>query len=314
MNSIDKVAVCSRSFSRNLILRNELLENYKNVTFNDQGISLKGQSLINFLSGHDKAIIALEVISQEVLSELPNLKVISKYGVGVDTIDLELLASYSINFGWTGGVNKRSVSELVISFAISLLRQVPMAHRQVVEGVWKQCVGGLLSNKVVGIIGCGFIGKDVIRLLQPFGCKIIVNDIKNFEDFYQTYDIESVTLDQLLIRADVVSLHVPLNESTFRMLNAEKLKMLKPDSILINLARGGLIDESYLKYMLINQKLAGAALDVFYTEPPEDSELLSLPNLIVTPHIGGSSIEAILAMGRAAINGLDVQTLPNSSC
>ena len=126
-------------------------------------------------------------------------------------------------------------------------------------------------------------------------------------------NIESVSLDQLLIRADVVSMHVPLNDSTLNMLNADKLNLLKPDSILINLARGGLIDENYLKHMLINQKLSAAALDVFHTEPPEDKELLALPNLLVTPHIGGGSTEAILAMGRAAIKGLDENALPNRS-
>jgi len=310
MNSIDKVVVCSRSFSKNPILRKELLEKYQYVTFNDQGISLKGNSLIEFLSGHDKAIVALETIDENVLNNLPDIKVISKYGVGVDMIDMKALNQHNVNLGWIGGVNKRSVSELVISYAISLLRHVPAAHREVLEGTWRQHIGGLLSDRVVGIIGCGFIGKDLVKLLRPFGCKILVNDIKSFPEFYAQYNVESVSLDVLLSSSDIITLHVPLDESTLNILDADKLALLKPTSILINAARGGLIDENYLKYMLINNKLAAAALDVFSSEPPEDMELLSLPNFIVTPHIGGSAKEAILAMGRAAIEGLDVNYLP----
>ena len=184
MNSIDKVVVCSRSFSKNPILRKELLEKYQYVTFNDQGISLKGNSLIEFLSGHDKAIVALETIDENVLNNLPDIKVISKYGVGVDMIDMKALNQHNVNLGWIGGVNKRSVSELVISYAISLLRHVPAAHREVLEGTWRQHIGGLLSDRVVGIIGCGFVGQDLVKLLQPFGCHILVNDIKNHEKFY----------------------------------------------------------------------------------------------------------------------------------
>jgi len=312
MNYVDKVVVCSRSFSKNPILRKELLGKYKQVTFNDQGLSLSGDSLVNFLSGHDKAIVALEIIDNELLQKLPNVKVISKYGVGIDLIDMDALRQNNIRFGWIGGVNKRSVSELVISYAISLLRHVSEAHHEVLEGVWRQHIGTLLSGKVVGIIGCGFIGKDLVRLLQPFGCKILVNDIKNFPEFYAKYNVKSVELEGLLTNSDVITLHVPLDKSTLNMLDAEKLALLKPTSILINLARGGLVDEDYLKYMLMNNKLSAAALDVFSSEPPEDMELLSLPNFIVTPHIGGSAKEAILAMGRAAIEGLDVNSLPES--
>jgi len=310
MNSIDKVAVCSRSFSHNESLRNELLQKYKNVTFNDQGLSLDGNNLIKFLSDHNKAIVALEKISEDILIKLPNLKVISKYGVGLDMIEMESLKKFGVRFGWTGGVNKRSVSEMVVSNAISLLRSVPEAHRKVVKGEWRQQVGGLLSNRIFGIVGCGFIGKDLVKLLQPFGCKIIVNDILDYKDFFKKYNIETASLEDLLVRSDVVSLHVPLDDSTRNMLDSKRLKLLKPGSILINLARGGLIDEVYLKYMLMNKKLLAAAIDVFSTEPPEDQEFLSLPNIIVTPHIGGSSAEAILSMGRAAIEGLDNNSVP----
>ena len=300
-----KVAVTSRSFSRNNILRKELLNKYKNVKFNDDGLKLYGDVLVDFLQGCHKAITALEVIDDDLLRRLPNLKVISKYGVGVDMIDMQALKKYGVKFGWTGGVNKRSVSELVISFSIALLRHVPGAHRGVLSGTWKQYIGRHLSGRTVGIIGCGFVGKDLVKLLQPFGCPILVNDIKNYDDFYKKYNIKTVDKEELLVSSDIVTLHTPLDDSTKNMLSAERLALMKSDAILINVARGGLLDEVVLKQMLISGKLAGAALDVFTIEPPEDKELLELPNFIVTPHIGGSANEAILAMGRAAISGLE---------
>ena len=305
LNTKDKVAVCSRSFSKNIALRKELLDRYKNVTFNDDGLQLQGDTLIKFLKGHQKAISALEIIDDYVLSQLPELNVISKYGVGLDMIDMNAMAKYGKKIGWTRGVNRRSVSELVISFAIALLRHVPASHREVLSGTWRQHVGGQLSGRIIGVIGCGHIGKDLIKLLQPFECSILVNDICKYEDFYNKYNVEDVEKEELLERSDIVTIHVPLDESTQDMLSIDRLALMKKSAILINVARGGLVDEIALKNMLLNNRLAGAAFDVFLEEPPQDQELLSLPNFLVTPHIGGSSQEAILAMGRAAIQGLE---------
>ena len=163
-NNSDKVAVCSRSFSRNPILRQELLAKYPNVTFNEGGLSLEGDRLVNFLRGHNKAIVALEVIDKYTIDNLPDLTRFSKYGVGLDMIDLDALKNSGKSLGWEGGVNRRSVSELVIANAISLLRKVPQANSEVRSGVWRQHVGGLLSGRTIGIIGCGFIGKDLIEI------------------------------------------------------------------------------------------------------------------------------------------------------
>jgi len=299
-----KVAVTSRSFSRNDILRKELLHQYKNVKFNDDGLRLQGDVLIDFLQGCHKAITALEVIDDDLLRRLPNLKVISKYGVGLDMIDMQAMKNHNVKLGWTGGVNRRSVSELVISFAIALLRHVPASHREVLSGTWRQHIGGNLSGRTVGIIGCGFVGQDLVKMLQPFQCTILVNDIKKHEKFYKKYNIREVEKEELLANSDVVTLHTPLDDSTRNMLTDRRLALMKPNAILINIARGGLLDENALKKMLISGRLGGAALDVFSIEPPQDKELLELPNFIVTPHIGGSAHEAILAMGRAAIDGL----------
>jgi phosphoglycerate dehydrogenase-like enzyme len=311
MNTSSKVAVCSRSFSKNLVLRAELLKRYEHVKFNDNGVKLDGDSLVDFLKGHDKAITALEKIDDSILERLPELKVIGKYGVGLDMIDMKAMRAHGKRLGWTGGVNCRSVSELVISFAIALLRHVPVAHSEVLLGVWRQHVGGYLSGRTVGIIGCGHVGKDLVPLLKAFGCRILVNDIKSYPDFNATHGLEMVSIESLLERCDIVTLHVPLDDSTRNMLNEQRLRLLKPTSILINVARGGLVDEVFLKSMLQNKRLAAAGFDVFAVEPPTDQELLSLPNFLVTPHIGGSAEEAILAMGRAAIDGLDKNNIPS---
>ena len=311
MTARNRVAVCSRSFSRNPVLRAELIARYREATFNDAGLRLGGDSLIAFLQGHEKAITALEVIDASVLSQLPELRVISKYGVGLDTIDLAAMRVHGTRLGWTGGVNRRSVSELVIAFAIAMLRHVPAAHRDVLSGTWRQRVGGQLTGRTAGIIGCGHIGKDLVPLLQAFGCPILANDVRNYADFYAAHGIEAVSLEQLLRRSDIVTLHVPLDDTTRNMLSEARLALLKPGAVLINAARGGLVDESALKRMLQDGRLAAAAFDVFAVEPPQDRELLALPNFLVTPHIGGSAEEAILAMGRAAIAGLDTNVLPD---
>jgi phosphoglycerate dehydrogenase-like enzyme len=306
-----RVAVCSRSFSRNPILRAELLARYPQVTFNDAGLQLEGDTLVEFLRGHDKAITALEAIDASVLSRLPELKVISKYGVGLDMIDLVAMRDLGKRLGWTGGVNRRSVSELVIAFAIAMLRHVPAAHREVLSGTWRQSVGSYLTGKTVGIIGCGHVGKDLVPLLKAFDCPLLVSDILQYPDFYTAHAIEPVGLEALLRRSDVVTLHVPLNATTRGLLDADRLAMLKRTAVLINTARGELIDEAAVKRMLLERRLAAAAFDVFAVEPPVDQELLALPNFLATPHIGGSAHEAVLAMGRAAIRGLDVHDIPD---
>lgn len=305
MKDLTPVAVASRSFSRHPVLRRELMDHYANVTFNDQGKSLAGQDLIDFLRGHVKAVTALERLSAEILAALPELKVVSKYGVGLDMIDLEAMERLGIVLGWTGGVNKRSVAELVIAAAISLLHRVPYANLEVRAGKWYQIRGNQLTDRIVGIVGCGHIGKDLAVLLRAFNCRVLAHDILDFPDFYARYEVEPVSLENLLRRSDIVTLHLPLDDSTYNILSAPRLELMQSGSYLLNLARGNLVDEVKLKEMLLSGRLAGAALDVFAQEPPDDLELLNLPNVIATPHIGGSTEEAVLAMGRAAIAGLD---------
>jgi len=303
-NKLPSLAVTSRSFSKNRFLREAVLKQYPDVKFNDKGLSLNGASLIEFLNGYEKAITALEVIDDSILSHLPDLKVISKYGVGLDMIDFDSLYSHGVKIGWEGGVNKRSVSELVISFATALLHRSIFANMEVRKGNWYQVIGRQLSGSTFGIIGCGHIGKDLVKLLGPYNCRILVHDILEFNEFYKENKVTPVTLDELLKESDVVSLHLPLDNSTKNIINKEKLQMLKKSAVLINLARGGLIDEKALKEIVLDKKIGGIALDVFEIEPPIDKMLCLMDNVLITPHIGGSTEEAILAMGMAAIDGL----------
>ena len=306
-----RVAVASRSFSRHPVLRAELLARYPDATFNGAGLSLSDTSLIDYLRGHDAAVIALEPMTAEVFAALPDLKVIAKYGVGFDKLNLAEMRARGIRLGWSGGVNKRSVAELVIAFAINMLRGVPMANAEVRSGTWRQVIGPQVSDCTFGIIGCGHVGKDLGRILRGgFGCRVLAHDVLAFPDYYAETRVEPVSMQILLREADVVSLHVPYGTGTQNLIDAAALAEMKDTAVLINTARGGLVDEAALKAALMNKKLFAAAFDVFACEPPEDQELLNLSNFLATPHIGGSSSEAILAMGRAAIEGLSDHRIP----
>jgi len=307
-----RVAVTSRSFSRHPVLRAELLDRYPEVTFNDDGLSLGGSALVHYLSGHEKAIVALETLDAATLDALPDLHVVSKYGVGFDLLDLQTMARRGMRLGWTGGVNRRSVAELAIAFMIALLREIPAATAELRAGTWKNRIGRQLSDRTVGIVGCGHVGKDLVILLRAFGCRVIAHDILDFPDFYAAHDVTPVGLEDLLRDADVVTLHLPLDDTTRGILDRQRLALMKPDAVLINTARGGLVDETVLREMLESGRLAGAGFDVFAVEPPEDVALFDLPNFLATPHIGGSAAEAILAMGRAAIAGLDDARVPGN--
>jgi phosphoglycerate dehydrogenase-like enzyme len=301
MTKPKRVAVASRSFSRHPVLRAELLEYCRDVTFNDAGVSLSGAALAEFLQGHDGVITALETVDE---AQLPDLKVLSKYGVGFDMVDLEALKRRGIRFGWTGGVNKRSVSELAISMMIALLRLVPQAGHEVRNGQWRQLQGRQLTGRTVGIVGCGHVGKDLAGLLKAFDCRLLAHDLLDFPEFYARSGVTPITLEVLLAESEIVTLHLPLDASTRDIIGPAQIAQMRKGAILINTARGGLVDEVALKNALRDGHLAGAGLDVFAQEPPADRELLALHNLLVTPHIGGSSEEAVLAMGRAAIAGL----------
>ncbi len=305
-----RVAVASRSFSGNATLRAELSARYPDVTFGDSPSVIAGRELVELLRGHDSAIVGLERIDEALLAQVPELKVISKYGVGLDGVDVEALTRRGVKLAWTGGVNRRSVSELTLAFAIALLHRVPEAAYALRDRDWKKLVGRQLTGRTFGIVGCGFVGKDLVRLLAPFDCRILAHDIRDDADFYQAHRVTPVGLYQLLAESDVVSVHVPLDRSTKGLIGAAQLSRMRRGSFVINAARGGIVDEDALAAALENGHLAGAACDVFQMEPDANSRLLSLPTFLGTPHIGAGTEEAQLAMGRAAIDGLENARVP----
>ena len=235
----------------------------------------------------------------------------SKYGVGLDSLDLAAMERHGVALGWTPGVNRRSVAELVVAFAICLLHRVPQAGEEMRRGQWRQVVGRQLTDRTIGVVGCGHVGKEVCRLMRAFACRLLAYDIVDYRDFYANVGVEAVGLDMLLQASDVVTLHVPLDDSTRNIMSRARIAAMKQDAVLINTARGGLIDEAALAEALAEERLAGAAFDVFATEPPDSVELLNSRSFMATPHIGGSTEEAILAMGRSAIAGLDAARRPS---
>ncbi len=299
-----KVVVASVSFSKSAVLREELLNFFPNSIFNETGKRLSGEQLIEFINDADAAIIGVETINDTLLEQTPKLKIISKYGVGLDNIDQQSLESRSISLGWTGGVNQRSVSELTLGFMLGLCRNIFNSGFKLKNSIWDKNGGCQLSGKTVGIIGCGHIGSDVVRLLSPFGCTILVRDIVDKSDFCLAQGICAASLDEIVERSDIITLHVPLTELTREMINESFFQRMKSTALLVNTCRGEVVNEQALKNALSKKVIAGAALDVFIDEPPTDTEFLSLPNLMVTPHIGGNTREAVEAMGRSAIDHL----------
>jgi len=299
-----KIAVTSISFGKSAALREKLLRIFPNSIFNESDQRLSKKELIEFIGDADAAIVGKETISDYVLQHTPALKIISKYGVGLDSIDRESLKRRNISLGWTGGVNKRSVSEQALCFMLGLCRNIFGSGFKLKNAEWDKDGGHQLSGKTVGIIGCGHIGSDVARLLSPFGCTILVRDIVDKSDFCGKQGTVEASLDDVIEKSDIVSLHVPLTDLTRQMVNENFLQRMKSTAFLVNTCRGEVVDQEALKDALSQRIIAGAALDVFVEEPPIDTDFLSLPNLMVTPHIGGNAREAVEAMGQSAIDHL----------
>jgi D-3-phosphoglycerate dehydrogenase len=310
MTSPRSVAVLSRSFSKHPVLRAELQARYPQAVFNDTGRTLAGEELIGFLRGHDAAVVALEKIDDATLAALPELRIISKYGVGLDNVDLAAAARRGIRVGWEGGVNRRSVAELAIGFMIAGLRGIITSHEEIKAGTWRQYRGRQLGAVTVGLVGFGHVGRDVAGLLRAFGSRVLAHDIRDIAAPARELGAEVVELDRLVAEADVISLHIPNTTLTRNLFDAARLAGMKPGAVLVNTARGGLVDEAALKASLASGHLAAACFDVFAFEPPRDMDLFSTTGFIGTGHIGGSAEEAVVAMGRAAIAGLDTATDP----
>jgi phosphoglycerate dehydrogenase-like enzyme len=299
-----KIAVTSDSFSFHPVLRERLSALFPGAKFKSNKVKFTKPELIEYLRGCDGAVIGLERIDAEVIDALPELRIISKYGVGIDNLDLDHMKRKGIRLGWTAGVNKNSVSELAIGKMISMSRNLFFCGTKLKNRIWEKDGGRELSELTVGILGVGHVGKEVIRKLQVFGPRIVANDLLPMDDFYLQNHVRDVSLEELFAVADLVSIHLPLEPATRNLIGKKHFDLMKPGSMFLNTARGGIVDEDALYDALVGGKLHAASMDVFLDEPAIDSKLLALPNFIPTPHIAGNSQQAVLDMGTSAIKHL----------
>lgn len=299
------IGVTTVAFSKDDNLVKELQNiGFKNVKTNVAGKRFSKEELVSFLSDVDGAIVGLDKIDAGILEKTPNIKVISKYGVGLDNINLNDCNTHGVHIAHTQGVNKRSVAEQALGCMLMLSRNLFVTANDLKSGSWNKSGGTQISGKTIGIIGVGNIGKDLVELLHPFNCRILVNDIIDQSNYYHHNNLIETTKDDIFRTADIITIHTPLTADLEGLINKETLSIMRSSAIVINTARGGIVNQNDLKWALKEGIISGAAIDAYTVEPPTDQEFINLPNLIATPHIGGNSKEAVRAMGIAAIHNL----------
>ncbi len=251
--------------------------------------------LIELMQNFDATIPGVEPFTRRVIESLPELKVISRSGVGFNSIDVQAAEDKGVTVCTTPGANRQAVADHAWGFMIMLAHLIPQNQRVVANQSWKRIVGRDIYGKTLGIIGVGAIGKEVARRAKGFDMEILGYDIAPDEAFARQHELRYTSLEEIMSRADFITLHVPYYEATHHMIGAKELAMVKPTAYLLNTARGGLIDETALYQALIEQGLAGAGLDVMENEPQFDSPLMKLDNVIWTPHVAGITEESRLA-------------------
>jgi D-3-phosphoglycerate dehydrogenase / 2-oxoglutarate reductase len=243
-------------------------------------------------------IAGAEPIPRNVLLASPTLRLVQKHGVGVDNIDLAAATEAGIAVTNAPGTNTEAVADLTLAFMLALLRQVVPAVGSTRQGKWERYMGRELGQLTVGVVGTGRIGRAGIRRLGGFGSKILAYDVVQDPSLAAGHGFQYVELEELLEKSDIVTLHIPLMEGTRELLGHRELGRMKKSAYLINIARGELVDEAALAEHLAAGRIGGAGVDVFATEPPQNSPLLGLPNVLATPHIGAYTHEAMEAMDR----------------
>jgi D-3-phosphoglycerate dehydrogenase len=263
--------------------------------------------LIARIGAADALISGTEPVTARVLDAAPKLKVLSKHGVGYENIDLDAAKARGIPVAIAGGAIADSVADLAMGLLLALARQIPQGNASVKAGAWQRFIGPELRDKTLGIVGLGQIGKGLCRRAKGFGMRIAAYDTYPDATFAASWGVTYLSLDDLLAQADFVSLHAPMTPETRQLIGAAQLARMKPTAYLINTARGELVDEAALYTALKDGVIAGAAADVFATEPPGDSPLLTLENFLAMPHCGGQTPEGLRRMGEiTAENALRV--------
>jgi D-3-phosphoglycerate dehydrogenase len=284
-------------------LRTDLEAEVGEVVYNTLGRPLTSVELVQTIRGFDGYIAGLDSIDRTVIEAADRLKVIARYGVGVDNVDMEAARARGIIVTNTPEANSESVAELTIGLMLALARNIINAAQATKSGAWPRLGGVMLSGKVVGLYGLGSIGKRVACLLTGFGCSLLAFDLAPDTGFAQKMGIRIVMKDELIRLSDFLSLHLPLSPETQGLVDLDFLSQMKSGAFLINTSRGELINETALLEALQEGHLRGAALDVFTHQPPSpDHPLLALPQVIATPHMGSHTDGATNAMGWGALN------------
>lgn len=294
-----KVFVASRSFGRFVDDGTKLLAKEAVMIRNPYGRTLDSEELKDSLRDADAALLGNDVCDSRVLSSAKSLKVVSRHGVGVDNVDLEAATQNGIIVANTPSVNKTAVAEHTMALILSLLRKIPQADASLRSGKWEgtKFMGNELAGKKLGIIGLGAIGMEVAERAKCFGMDVLYIKRRRREDLEKKMGIVYRPLEQLLGESDIVSIHLPLTTETRRMIGKREIALMKQDAYLVNTSRGEIVDSAALSKALMEERIGGAALDVFDREPPDfDDPLFRLDSVILTPHIGAYTLEAIRRM------------------
>jgi D-3-phosphoglycerate dehydrogenase len=294
-----RVLIASRSFGK---ATPEVLDQLKvagcEIIPNPHEFSPDEDEMVKLIDEVDVLISGTEPVTARVLDAANRLKGIAKHGVGYENIDLASAKARGIPVAIVGGTISNSVADCTMALLLALARGVIAGDRMVKSGQWGRVIGVELKDKVLGIIGLGQIGKAVCRRAKGFDMRVIACDTVHDDVFAGQWQVEYVSLDELLKRSDFVTLHAPGGADTRSIIDARALKLMKPTAYLINTARGELVDEEALYQALANKQLAGAASDAFREEPPPANHpLLTLDNFIAFPHSAGQTVEGLRAMG-----------------
>ncbi len=256
--------------------------------------------LIKHLQGIDGIIAGLEPLNRHVLQNT-RLRAIARYGVGYDAVDVTAATELGIAVAITPGVNHISVAEHTLAMILAVMRGVCERDRGVRDGSWRREHLPQLAGRTLGLVGLGRIAKAVVPRAQAFDVDVIACDTEADRSFAQMHNVRLCSLDELLATADIISLHIPCTPATTRLINRETLAKMRPGAVLINTARGGLVDEQALADALNSGHVAGAGLDAFVVEPlPTSNPLSQAKNVVLSPHIAGQDHQSIEGMGRLA--------------
>ncbi|AEF16990.1 Glyoxylate reductase [Thermoanaerobacterium xylanolyticum LX-11] len=284
------------------------------VILNPFGRPLTNEEMIEYASDADALIVGNDKVTSNVIENCKNLKVIAKHGVGVDGIDIKTANRLGIIVTNAPASNNQEVADLAFGLLIMLARGLYQANYDTKAGRWIKPTGISLYKKIIGIVGLGAIGTAAAKRAKGFDMNILGYDIKENPSALEI-GVKYVALEELLSKSDFVTLHLPLTNNTLNILNADRLKIIKKGAILVNTARSQLIDYDALYKSLVDGTLKGYATDVYDFEPPAHLPLFDLPNVILTPHIGGTTIESNRRMGDTAVDNviavLKGQTPPN---